>query len=86
MMKNKGMAGLLRLVKYAKPYQWSFIAAFLLLLSATAIEMTAPWLMKIILDDYIAPGKNDIMQLAMLGSLLFASYAGSAVLQYVQNV
>ncbi|OED43834.1 multidrug ABC transporter ATP-binding protein [Endozoicomonas sp. (ex Bugula neritina AB1)] len=86
MKATQGFTGLTRLVRYALPYKWHFISAFMLLLAATAVEMTAPWLMKIILDDYIAPGKEDVMQLAILGSTLFAAYAISAVLQYIQNV
>ena len=86
MKMTKGFASLSGLVKYALPYKWHFIGAFILLFTATAVEMTAPWLMKIILDDYIAPGKEDVMQLATLGSLLFAAYAVSAILQYLQNV
>ena len=86
MKATQGFTGLFRLVKYALPYKWPFIGAFLLLLSATAVEMTAPWLMKIILDDYIAPGKSDVMQLATLGAALFAAYVVSAILQYIQSV
>ena len=86
MKVTQGFASLSKLVRYALPYKGQFTFAFLLLLAATAVEMTAPWLMKIILDDYISPGKNDVMQLATLGSALFASYVISAILQYIQNV
>ncbi len=84
--QSRGFAGLSRLVQYAQPYKWHFAGAFLLLLLATAVEMAAPWLMKIILDDYIAPGKDDIMQLSILGSALFGAYAISAILQYIQSL
>nr|WP_306671593.1 ABC transporter ATP-binding protein [Endozoicomonas sp. ONNA2] len=75
-----------RLVRYAKPYQWPFVAAFLILLLATSLEMLAPWLMKIILDEHIAPGVNDTIGLTIMGATLFATYLGSAILQYIQNV
>ena len=84
--KTSGYRGLARLVRYAKPYQWQFLGAFLILLLATSLEMLAPWLMKIILDEHIAPGVNDAMGLAMMGSALFGTYLGSAILQYIQNV
>ena len=84
--KTSGYRGLARLVRYAKPYQWQFLGAFLILLLATSLEMLAPWLMKIILDEHIAPGVNDTMGLAMMGSALFGTYLGSAILQYIQNV
>ncbi|MFK0570488.1 ABC transporter ATP-binding protein [Endozoicomonas sp.] len=83
---TSGYRGLLRLVRYAKPYQWQFLAAFLILLLATGLEMLAPWLMKIILDKHIAPGLNDVMGLAIIGSALLGTYLGSAILQYIQNV
>ena len=88
--KSSGYRGLARLVRYAKPYQWQFLVAFLILLLATSLEMLAPWLMKIILDEHIAPGVNDAlheyMGLAIMGAALFGTYLGSAILQYIQNV
>ncbi|WP_257266443.1 ABC transporter ATP-binding protein [Endozoicomonas sp. ONNA2] len=84
--KTSGYRGLARLVRYAKPYQWPFVAAFLILLLATSLEMLAPWLMKIILDEHIAPGVNDTIGLTIMGATLFATYLGSAILQYIQNV
>lgn len=88
--KTSGYRGLARLVHYAKPYQWPFLGAFLILLLATSLEMLAPWLMKIILDEHIAPGVSDAlheyMGLAIMGAALFGTYLGSAILQYIQNV
>ena len=83
---NPGLFALGKLIRYGQPYQWHFVGAFALLLIATGIEMLAPWLMKIILDDYIAPGKSDVMELAMLGSTLLMVYIASSILQYVQNI
>lgn len=81
-----GLKALGRLVQYGRPYQWQFAGAFALLLLATAIEMTAPWLMKIILDDYVAPGKNDLTELVWLTSALLMTFITSSALQYAQNV
>lgn len=83
---SSGYRGLAKLVRYARPYKWQFMGAFLILLLATSLEMLAPWLMKIILDEHISAGVNDSMGLAILGSALFGTYLGSAILQYIQNV
>lgn len=87
---TSGYRGLARLVRFARPYRWQFLGAFLILLLATSLEMLAPWLMKIILDEHIAPGVNDTLQenmgLAIMGAALFGTYLGSATLQYIQSV
>ena len=53
---------------------------------ATAFEMASPWVMKIILDDYIAVGNNNINTLILLGVVLASTYVGASVLQYIQGV
>ena len=85
-MKATQFAGLGRLLGYSRPYSKGFISAFLLLMIATAFEMASPWVMKIILDDYIAAGNNEISTLAMLGVALTATYVGSSIFQYIQGV
>ena len=85
-MKAKRFAGLGRLLGYSRPYSKGFIAAFILLIIATAFEMASPWVMKIILDDYIAAGNNDISSLTLLGIALTGTYIGSSVFQYIQGV
>ena len=85
MSKGK-FAGLGRLLSYSRSYSKGFVTAFLLLMVATAFEMASPWVMKIILDDYIAVGNNDVAMLAMLGVALTGTYIGSAVFQYIQGV
>lgn len=85
-MKAKRFAGLGRLLGYSRPYSKGFISAFLLLMLATAFEMASPWVMKIILDDYIAVGNNDINTLVMLGIALTSTYVGASILQYIQGV
>ncbi|MCW7554812.1 ABC transporter ATP-binding protein/permease [Endozoicomonas gorgoniicola] len=85
-MKAKRFAGLGRLLGFSRPYSKGFISAFLLLMLATAFEMASPWVMKIILDDYIAVGNNDINTLVMLGIALTSTYVGASILQYIQGV
>ena len=83
---KSGLKAITRLVNYGRPYQWQFAGAFSLLLLATAVEMFAPWLMKIILDDYVAPGNSDVMELAWLASALLMTFVVSSILQYTQSV
>ncbi|AMO54855.1 multidrug ABC transporter ATP-binding protein [Endozoicomonas montiporae] len=85
-MKAKRFAGLGRLLGYSRPYSKGFITAFLLLMVATAFEMASPWVMKIILDDYIVVGNNDIRTLAILGVALTSTYVGASIFQYIQGV
>lgn len=83
---HSGFHRMVRLIHYIRPYLRSFTAAFLLLILATGLEMTGPWLMKIILDEHIAPGVSDMMTLATLCATLLGVYFGSSILQYIQNV
>ncbi len=84
--KRSGYHSLARLVRYAKPYQRQILSAFLILLLATGLEMLAPWLMKIILDEHIAPGMSDVTGLATMAAALVGVYVGSSALQYIQSV
>ena len=79
-------SGLTELIYYAKPYKMKFFAAFFILMLATGIEMLSPWLMKIIIDEHIAPGRNNIIDLTFIGSGLFATYLASSIFHYIQNL
>ena len=87
-VNTSGYQGLAKLVGFARPYLWQCLGAFALLLLATALEMLTPWLMKIILDEHIprsltGSGNQDLL---MMGGALFATYLGSAILQYIQSI
>ncbi|MRI32761.1 multidrug ABC transporter ATP-binding protein [Endozoicomonas sp. OPT23] len=84
--ESLGFKGLSRLLAYAKPYRGGFSLAFFLLVIATAFEMATPWLMKIILDDYIATGNYEFNALLMICLVMLAAYIGSASFQYIQEV
>lgn len=88
--KSSGYRALAKLVRFARPYQWQCLSAFTILMLATALEMLAPWLMKIILDEHIPRGLADTLggnrDLLMTGGALLATYIGSAILQYIQSV
>ncbi len=87
---SSGYRALARLVRFARPYQWQCLSAFTILMLATALEMLAPWLMKIILDEHVPRGLADTLggnrDLLMTGGALLATYIGSAILQYIQSV
>ena len=84
--KTPRFSGLGRLLKYSFPYRKGFVTAFLLLVLATAFEMASPWVMKIILDDYIAAGNHDLSMLTTLGIALAITYLGSSLFQFIQGV
>lgn len=88
--KSSGYRALAKLIRFARPYQWQCLSAFTILMLATALEMLAPWLMKIILDEHIPRGLADTLggnrDLLMTGGALLATYIGSAILQYIQSV
>lgn len=78
--------GLKPLISYSKPYRKGFLLAIVLLVIATIFEMASPWVMKIILDDFIGSGHHDIKLLASLGAALTLTYIGSAIFQYWQSI
>ena len=86
MKLNSRFRGLKPLIQYSLPYRRGFLSAIILLIFATAFEMASPWVMKIILDDYIGTGTHDLKILASLGIILALTYIGSAVFQYIQSI
>ena len=84
--QSLGFKGLRRLISYAKPYRGGFALAFSLLIVATAFEMASPWLMKIILDDYIAAGDYPFNELLIICLIMLGTYVGSATFSYIQEV
>lgn len=86
MKLNSRFRSLQPLIQYSLPYRRGFLSAIILLIFATAFEMASPWVMKIILDDYIGTGNHDLKILASLGIILALTYIGSAVFQYIQSI
>ncbi len=76
---------LLRLGKFVTPYKWQLVAAIALMLIAAGAQLLAPYLMKVVIDQYI--GKGDASGLVNMGILLTAvlcgGYLSSAVRDYV---
>jgi ATP-binding cassette, subfamily B, multidrug efflux pump len=80
-----------RLMKYLRPYRWHVVAAVSITLGVTAMEIVAPYLFHIAVDNYIVPGfNNSITASAAWKGLLWvvAASAGALVgsfgLQYAQ--
>jgi ATP-binding cassette subfamily B protein len=80
-----------RLMKYLRPYRWHVVAAVSITLGVTAMEIVAPYLFHIAVDNYIVPGfNNSITASEALKGLLWVVAAsagalmGSFGLQYAQ--
>jgi ATP-binding cassette, subfamily B, multidrug efflux pump len=72
-----------RLLGYLRPYKTQVAIALAAIISASALQLVQPWLMKVAIDRYIATGDLaglDWIAAAFLGTLL-ASFA----LEYVQT-
>lgn len=67
-----------RLLSYTKPHKKELIVAFSLLVLTTLGELASPILVKIFIDDYLAPGNLVFKPLVILG----ASYLG---IQFVKS-
>lgn len=76
----------LRLLKYAKPHAKSMAAAFFLLGLATLGEVIGPILIKIFIDDHVAPRNFDWQRIGLLAAgFLFIQFANSVIL-YLQSL
>ncbi|WP_188707904.1 cyanophycin metabolism-associated ABC transporter [Polaromonas eurypsychrophila] len=75
---------LLRLWRFARPYQWQLLAGFLLTLASTAATLVPPYLTIPLIDDILIPFQNGQQiasgkVLAILGALLAAAVVGWAL-------
>jgi ATP-binding cassette subfamily B protein len=69
-----------RLLQYARPYAPQVVGAILLTVFISALSPLRPYLTKIAIDDYIAPG--DSAGLLLIAGLLLASLLVQGVAQY----
>lgn len=73
-----------RLLSYLKPYRKTLTIAFILLLLATAANVTGPILVQIFIDDYLTPGIFDRQAIIILaGSYLLLNFL-SVFINYYQ--
>ncbi|AHF06847.1 multidrug ABC transporter ATP-binding protein [Desulfitobacterium metallireducens DSM 15288] len=77
---------LMRLLRYLRPHIKPLIYAFSILLCATAADVAGPVLIRIFIDDFLAPRIFDITALIMLGGGYLGLVLLSAVLHYRQLV
>jgi ATP-binding cassette, subfamily B, multidrug efflux pump len=75
-----------RLMSYTKMHKKRLAIAFLLLLAATASELTAPILVKTFIDDYLTPRIFDQKALIILGCSYISLIVLSAIVNYIQFV
>ncbi|MFE1244399.1 ABC transporter ATP-binding protein [Fictibacillus sp. NPDC058756] len=75
-----------RLMSYTKMHKKRLSIAFLLLLAATASELTAPILVKTFIDDYLTPRIFDQKALIILGCSYIGLIVLSATVNYIQFV
>lgn len=77
---------LFRLLRYAKPHKKQLSFAFLLLGLATLGEVIGPILIKIFIDDYVAPGNFVAESIAALAIFYIFILFANAFIMYFQSV
>ena len=73
---------LFRLWRFAKPYQWRLLAAFLLMLTATAATLVPPYLTMPLMDDILIPYQNGKPIDVNLVALYLGGLFGAALLAW----
>lgn len=75
-----------RLLKYVKPHIKQIIIAFVLLSLVTIGEVSGPILIKIFIDDFVAPNNIVAGPIITLASLYLFILFTSAVVMYIQSL
>jgi ATP-binding cassette subfamily B protein len=73
---------LLRLWRFAKPYQWQLLGGFLLMLASTAATLVPPYLTMPLMDDVLIPYQNGAPINITVTIWLLAGLLGSALLAW----
>jgi ATP-binding cassette subfamily B protein len=73
---------LLRLWRFAKPYQWQLLVGFLLMLASTAATLVPPYLTMPLMDNVLIPYQNGAPIDVPAVSWLLAGLFGSAMLAW----
>ncbi len=74
---------LLRLWRFARPYQWQLLAGFLLMLAATAATLVPPYLTMPLMDEVLIPFQNGQQIDTGYVALLLSGLLGAALLAWV---
>ena len=72
-----------RLLRYLRPYRLQVAIALSAIISASALQLVQPWLMKLAIDRYIALG--DLSGIDMIAAAFLATLLLSFVLEYIQT-
>lgn len=75
-----------RLLSYLKNEQRMVILAFLLLITATALELVGPYLVKVFIDDYLIPRHLPTRPLLVLAAIYIGTVVVKAIVTYFQLV
>jgi ATP-binding cassette subfamily B protein len=70
-----------RLLDYLRPYRWTLVGVFLLVIVGAVLDLAGPFLMGIAIDRFIATG--DLSGLLRLVLLMLGSYLGSWLAQTI---
>jgi ATP-binding cassette subfamily B protein len=73
---------LLRLWRFAKPYQWQLLSGFLLMLASTAATLVPPYLTMPLMDEVLIPYQNGAPINTNVVTWLLAGLFGSALLAW----
>jgi ATP-binding cassette subfamily B protein len=73
-----------RLMSYLRPYKWQVVAAVLMLVAASGLELVGPWLTKVAIDQ--AFPQSDVDLLGLLAGALLASLFLAAALEYARTI
>jgi len=73
---------LFRLWRFARPYQWQLLSAFLLMLAATAATLVPPYLTMPLMDNILIPHQNGKPIDWSLASLYLSGLFGAAALAW----
>jgi ATP-binding cassette subfamily B protein len=74
-----------RLLPYFKPYVPLFIISIILALVINASVIAKPYIVKVVIDDYLVAGVHDLAAFRLFGLLFFAVVLIGAVIGYLQN-
>lgn len=74
-----------RLLPYFKPYVPLFIISIMLALVINASVIAKPYIVKVVIDDYLVAGVYDLAAFRLFGLLFFAVVLIGAVIGYLQN-
>lgn len=83
-IKNKKFQ-FIRLLKYFKPYLHLLLVCILLAVLMNAAVIIRPYILKSIIDDYLVPQNNDIVELRFLGIAFVSLMVVGSLFGYLQN-